>query len=84
MGLLIPATIPQVIVEGVNIGILGPANILLVIEKGCVVIVRSRLQETSHSFSSNWVTIFGFEIKVDKGLRPATVPPVTKLTVVDC
>ena len=62
--LLRPATIPEVIVEIVDIGILIPDNLPLIMSEDIIVVMlvdMYRAQETIHYSSSNRGTIFDVE-----------------------
>ena len=84
VGLLRPSTIPQVIAEVVDIGLLRPSTLPQVILEDILVEV-----DIGHNLLATLPFVIGeqyFMLKVEVyiGIIPATIPPIIKLTVVDC
>ena len=82
IGLLIPATIPQVIAEVVDTGMLRPSTIPLVIVDNILVEVsrgNKRPATLPLSIREKELELKG---EVDTGLRLATIPIITKTNVV--
>ena len=83
IGLLRPSTLPQVTPKVVHIGLLKPATLPLVIAEGILVEV-----DLGHKRPATLLLIIGeqevmFQGEVNISLRPATIPPITKVNVVD-
>ena len=83
IGILRPSTLPKVIMEVEELGILTPETLPLVITDDMLVevdLVHKRTFNLNPSIGGQELMLKG---KVDTGLIPATIPPITKFIVVD-
>ena len=84
IGLKIPPTLSQVIVEVVGVGQVLPATLPLIIAEDVLIevdICNKRTATIPLSISKQELTLKG---EVDIGLIPATIPPITKVNMVYC
>ena len=82
--LLRPATLPQVIAEVMEIGLLRTATITLIITDDMLVEVDLGQKIPIILPLSIGEHEFMLKVEVYKGIIPAIIRPITKVAVVDC
>ena len=82
IGLLRPATLPQVISEVMDISLLRPSTLPLIIAEDVLVEVDLRHKRQANlplTIGEQSLILKGY---VDIGLRPAIIPLITKATII--
>ena len=81
LGILRPATLHQVIAEFLEVGILIPATIPLVIAEDMLVYMNLGHKRPSALPLAIGGQYLMLKVKVHIGLRPRTIPPITKMNM---